>query len=443
MTSRLWPLLAALCVLGSAQARTAADKPPFTQVSLSHLDERAIHDGAVTVGAAVSIPARGTAKLPANGAALDVQLVARRVYDGLIVVSEPGHVALPQRGGATSTWTIPAMSLVKPDLGRGWTVTAVVTQGGTLAAGIADDEAVRRAALSRSADIRVAYSTDPAPSPPAGACAIELTTVRDVSGQAISASRGDIEVGLSSEVSGTVDNPPGVYMVLSVKPAGSPNLWLMSSNRTRHERQWRGISYLGRPGMDFGETFVIQAWLLQRPVAEDREYSDNEWRAIAESACARSAGVLVRRRVGPGDLKITRVDTSFVGSAPTPIATNTEPDIEGQIEDMQPAYALRPGETVWILTRLAGTEGWRVAAMAVVQADRLSWRAPAVRFVQPGEHQVLAIAALTRMRIGRVLSSDDWFALARANLVRRLSRSVTVLPVRQTQQSLESRVPAR
>lgn len=397
-------------------------------VTISHVDEHPVSGGTpALVGNAASVAVRGMARLPARPEMVTAQLAVRRVYDGMTFLSESARLDPPPGKSQDSSWLVPSVQLPKPDLGRGWQISVVITRDGALPSGATDDETIRRVALSRSGEMHIASGPEPLRTVPDGACAIEITAIRDVSGEMRAPGSGDIEVGLSSEVSGTFDMPVGVHEYLGVKPASSNSMWLMGANRTRAGRKWRGTAYTGREGLDFGELFVVKAWLLRQPVEEDRQYDAKTWAGIEKSACAASSDVVVRRRVGPGDLKITQVDDSAVNGRHEPIQINPESDVSGQIEDMQPAYALKPAETVWILTRAVGSEGWLVAALAVVQDDRLSWRAPAVRFRRPGEHQVSAVAAVTNLRIGRTLSADDWFALARANLVRRISRTVTVL----------------
>jgi hypothetical protein len=171
--------------------------------------------------------------------------------------------------------------------------------------------------------------------------------------------------------------------------------------------------------------FRLQAIVSKKPIPQG-SYTPDQWRIIEGGLCAASGEVLVRRRIGPGDLTIRTVDDQMVAGGGA-VQAGLECQVAGGIEDPRPEYAVRQGETVWVLSRrVGGDEGWVVGGLAVLTPDGLGWRVPSLKFPEPGQYQLAAVAT-TRLELPRrQLTGRDWYLLASDRALRRLSRMATV-----------------
>ncbi|HEX8089929.1 MAG TPA: hypothetical protein VF762_13800, partial [Blastocatellia bacterium] len=256
---------------------------------------------------------------------------------------------------------------------------------------------------------------------------IEITHIQDVSGEMVRITPGPnppLEVGWTSTVKGKADRAEGTYVYLMIHPLTSDQRWVMEQKGYYEGRDWTETGYFGREGLDTGEIFRVQAIVSKRPIAHGA-YPPDSWHRIEQTICGTSSEVLARRRIGPGDLVIEKIDDKpFVGN--NPVLAELQCQVAGSIENPRPEYMLRPGELVWILYRyISEDEQWTVAALAFPLGDGFIWRVPVLRFPKAGRYKLMAVAALTDLPLQK-LSQKDWYALARGHLIRRISRMVTV-----------------
>lgn len=257
---------------------------------------------------------------------------------------------------------------------------------------------------------------------------VEITQIRDVSGKLLRLTPEDKvlpEVGWTAEVRGVADWPPDADVYLVIQPIVSEERWVMRRKGTLAGRNWSETGYFGEEGLHVGELFRLQAVVSREPLTHGK-YTPEEWHGFESGICATSEELLVRRRIGPGDLVIKSINDETVAGK-TEIQTEMECQVAGSIEDPQPVNALLPSETVWVLfRRVDGDEGWTVGALALTSADGLAWRVPSIKFPHAGLYKLIVVAAQGTELPRKQLSDGDWYIFANRRLLKRLSRMVTV-----------------
>jgi len=350
-----------------------------------------------------------------------VQLAAIRLYDGSCYLL--GSDVLEKRGAkagiASWRWVVEDVRFPLPDYGKGFEVVAIlVRKGADLPEGLVDYDTVLRYALAKTDQVHCNMRCE---------ARVEITHVQDVTGEIVQLMPGPappLEVGWTATIKGKADRSKDSFVYLVVHPITSDQRWVMEQKGSSDGRDWTETGYFGREGLDTGELFRVQAIVSKRPIAHGA-YPPHDWHRLEENICGTSSEVLTRRRTGPGDLVIEKIDNKvFVGNDPVP--SDMECQILGSIENPQPEHMLEPGELVWLLFRPAGDdEQWSVGALAFPLGDGFIWRVPVLKFPKPGRYKLMAVAARTDLPLQN-LSQRDWYALARARIIRRLSRIVTV-----------------
>jgi hypothetical protein len=350
-----------------------------------------------------------------------VQIAANRLYDGRCYVL--GSVTLQQAEGNAGKpvwrWVVEDVRFPLPEYGKGFEVVAVLVRKGTeLPRGLVDYDTVLRYALAKTDQVHCKMHCE---------ARIEITHIQDVTGELVRITPGagpPLEVGWTATIKGKADRAKDTYVYLMIHPLTSDQRWVMERKGYYEGRDWTETGYFGREGLDTGEIFRVQAIVSKVPIAHGA-YPPDTWDRIEQNLCGTSSEVLARRRIGPGDLVIEKVDDKpFVGN--DPVSADIQCQVAGSIENPRPEYMLRPGELVWILFRsISEDEQWTVGALAFPLGDGFIWRVPVLRFPKAGRYKLMAVAAQTDLPLQK-LSQKDWYALARGHLIRRLSRMVTV-----------------
>jgi hypothetical protein len=337
---------------------------------------------------------------------------------------EPGE---DSRKGGEARWSVRDATFPRPDLGKGFEVYGFLMprSAGRFPTGTVDYEMVRHLALSISKRVD-AHREENAEAPSLqGTCRVELTHIRNMYGEMQSTSssqRKPIEVETTSDVSGGFDRPDSSYSIyVVVTPSESDQRWVMPNKGSVSGTIWTESAYFGRKHSDAGESFRVQAFISKENI-KARAYSMQQWRKF--DICARSIEVLVKRRIAPGDLVIRKVEDRDVTR--TPMDVDFDFPVEGGVEETRPDNVITGAETVWILSRRFGSdEGWIVKSLALVSADGYTFKAN-VHFSQPGRYVLMALASLTKLPRGKLLSEDAWYQAASARVFRRISRTVEV-----------------
>jgi hypothetical protein len=357
-------------------------------------------------------------------------LIAQRVYDGrwsLVGRTSLSDVAKSSR--VRRRWTVRDVSLNGPDLGKGWELYAAVVDTDAFGTPgmLIDYDMVRRASLVISKPVHVRLAAVASQTAVPNTCFIELTDVRDVNGVRVSRGAGvtsPIDVAVNADVGGEVEAPVDAHAYLIVSPIGSGNSrWVMERNGTRSGRKWTETAVLGRPDLDYAQSFRLQGVISRRPLAVGA-YRPEQWAALDRDLCARSAEVIVRRAVEPVDLVIESIDDEPIARRTIEVSSMFQAD--GSVVDKTPRNALNPNETVWILSRrLDADDLWVVQNLAIVAPNRFDWRAPGIRLA-PGSYRLIAIASSRPLTRGAPISDAQWYQYVKARAVRRLSRAITV-----------------
>lgn len=363
-----------------------------------------------------------------------VQIVVHRLYDGQWRAVDGAVLTPSSRANAVKPvwhWVVRNVRFPTPDYGKGFEIIAVlVSRGSELPRSVLDYGTVRRLATVMTHPIRVRISTEATPaSDPSGGCRIQITTIKDIYGNAVRIKRNNetpIEVGLQADVRGTANKRKQTYEYLVVQPANNDARWVMNRQGDLVRESWSETAVFGLPGMHTGELFRVTAIVSKQSLQPGR-YTADQWMELKKDLCAEYGEVLVRRRIGPGDLVIARVGNEEVSDKAVALSED-ESQVDGTIEDPQRELALRPPtEAVWILYKTShGPEEWIAGDLAVPSADGFYWRVPSLRFPQTGDYRIVAVAATVVLSRGQRICDSDWYRWVQNRQLRRLSKTVAV-----------------
>lgn len=441
---------AAFVWMSEAQARTRAAAPAVAAQPIElRTTAKSLPGGLLEV--TVAIPVSLTNAQDWNR----LYLVADRNYDSStwVFFSLPrAGLDLGGAGGSggdgndrdeTWTWRGRDGDLPGKDLGMGYRIQALLADDrhGEWQPGIVVGEDLRASAVALSNAVTFAPGNPPPVLPIPSECSIRISWIQGLDGKLVQVDDDQsepIEVNLSAGVIGEVDKPDGYCERLVVQSDHDDQKWVMPRKGSNWGRFWTDTAYFGRPGLDMGGRFRLQAFVFRdtRDTRDTREpkvcvqfdevYKPGEWALLEQNVCARSAEALVRRRESAWDLIIKTIggkkpEVGQVCDVVNPV------EIEGIIQSAAEEYRLKKGERIWVLIRdMAGR--WQVAAPAWSSRDKVSWKAqPEISFPEDGTYWVKAIATTGKdVRLNDPLDAAAWEKLVAHGDLTRTSPQIEV-----------------